>query len=233
MVAPVGVFIVSSEGPPAHQARCEQLARGLSAAAAACLGPKEAVTVLSELMNQRDGEALTPLVRGLVSAAARVEAKDSAGVCQRAAATLIQAISKGQQDVPGLKERLVESLASVLRREAFWQSRSPRCGVVAAVGTLGNPATRLGAPALLQPAFHSPPPPLPAETLVGMLKGPLCVGEAQWLVLEQLGRRYGRSFADQWDFVRFAIERKFPLDLLSPPQRPPAPGRRVAIGHRS
>jgi serine/threonine protein kinase len=57
------------------------------------------------------------------------------------------------------------------------------------------------------------------QTLVDLLKYHLCVGEARRLVLEQLSRHYGRPFADQWDFVRFAEERQLGLDLLGPPPR--------------
>jgi hypothetical protein len=66
------------------------------------------------------------------------------------------------------------------------------------------------------------PPPLRAQTLVELLKHPLCVGEARRLVLDQLQRHYNRPFADQWDFVRFATEQKLGLDLTTPPQRPQA-----------
>jgi hypothetical protein len=68
-------------------------------------------------------------------------------------------------------------------------------------------------------ALEPVPPPLPVWTLVGLLKHPLCVGEARRLVLEQLARHYGRPFADQWEFVRFAQEQKLNLDLLRPPLR--------------
>jgi hypothetical protein len=76
------------------------------------------------------------------------------------------------------------------------------------------------APALLEPAMQPLPPPLPAQTLVDLLKHPFCVGRARRVVLDQLSRHYNRSFADQWDFVRFASEQKLGLDLTSPPRRP-------------
>jgi hypothetical protein len=85
---------------------------------------------------------------------------------------------------------------------------------------LSCPGSVLIAPALLQPTLEPPPPPLPAQTLVDLLKQPFCVGEARRLVLGQLARHYQRPFADQWDFVRFAQEQELGLDLLTPPQRP-------------
>jgi hypothetical protein len=92
-----------------------------------------------------------------------------------------------------------------------------RAGTAAA---LGGPGTLLSVPALLQPALKPLPAPLPAQTLVDLLKQPLCVGEAQRVVLAQLSRHYGRPFADQWDFVRYAQEHHPGLDLTTPPQRP-------------
>jgi hypothetical protein len=64
------------------------------------------------------------------------------------------------------------------------------------------------------------PPLPPAKTLVEILKDPLCVGEARRIVLDALGTRYQRHFADQWDFVHFAEAQKLGLDFTSPPQRP-------------
>ncbi len=79
-----------------------------------------------------------------------------------------------------------------------------------------------------QPAFALPPlldaskplPPLPPQVLVNLLKHPCCVAMARRAVLDQLARRYGRPFADQWDFVRFAAEQHSDLDLTSAPTRP-------------
>jgi hypothetical protein len=46
-------------------------------------------------------------------------------------------------------------------------------------------------------------------------------GWQQWLgVLKHLGNRYGRRFANHWEFVHFALDHHLDLDLTSPPQRP-------------
>jgi hypothetical protein len=51
------------------------------------------------------------------------------------------------------------------------------------------------------------------------------VGDYRSVVLDQLGSRYGRRFADQAEFERFAKERKLDLDFTTPPPRPePAAG---------
>jgi hypothetical protein len=49
---------------------------------------------------------------------------------------------------------------------------------------------------------------------------PPCIGKARRIVLDQLGNRYRRTFADVWEFVRFAEEQQLGLDLTSPPKRP-------------
>jgi hypothetical protein len=64
---------------------------------------------------------------------------------------------------------------------------------------------------------------LPTQDLVEVLKWPTCVGEARRVVLDILGQRYQRHFANQWEFVRFAQEQHLDLDFTSPPRRPTLP----------
>jgi hypothetical protein len=97
--------------------------------------------------------------------------------------------------------------------------------VTGAVGFLSGSGHAFALPALLQPAAEPLPAPLPAQVLVDLLKHPLCVGPARRVVLDQLQRRYGQPFADQWDFVRFARRHQPDLDLTSPPRRPTPAGR--------
>jgi hypothetical protein len=61
---------------------------------------------------------------------------------------------------------------------------------------------------------------LSPQTLVHLLKQPLCVGEPRRLVLQQLGRHYNRPFADRWEFVEYVHQQKLKLDLTTPPRRP-------------
>ena len=72
------------------------------------------------------------------------------------------------------------------------------------------------------PASSTPTYPcrLTTQELVDLLKMPTCFGEARHLILEQLGNRYGRKFASHWEFVRFARQQRFDLDLTTPPRRP-------------
>jgi hypothetical protein len=65
---------------------------------------------------------------------------------------------------------------------------------------------------------------LDTPDLVELLKMPTCYGEARKVVLKHLGNRYGRTFADHWEFVRYAEEHHLGLDFTSPPKRPARPG---------
>jgi hypothetical protein len=204
------------------------LAHGLSAVADR-LEPKEAATTLTVAMSRaKNSEALASLAQVLAVVVGRMEPKEGAAVCGPAAATLIQAMSTTDEPkviFSSTKGRMVlwysaEGLSTVLSREQTANfPRRPR-GVTSTVATLGGTGPPLTAPPLLLPTLEPLPPPLPAQTLVELLKHPLCVGEARRLVLGQLARHYERPFADQWEFVRFAREQKLGLDFTSPPQRP-------------
>ena len=43
---------------------------------------------------------------------------------------------------------------------------------------------------------------------------------ARRIALDQLAKRYHRSFADQWEFVEHAAKHLPDVDLKSPPKRP-------------
>ena len=79
---------------------------------------------------------------------------------------------------------------------------------------------RLGNAVMLMPAAEPLPCRLSTQQLVELLKMPTCIGEARRVILDQLGNRYRRPFADVWEFVRFAEEQQLGLDLTSPPQKP-------------
>ena len=114
----------------------------------------------------------------------------------------------------------MQDLSAVLNREPT-DRRQQR--VQSVTGAVGLGTSQMSLPLLLpvlDPALAPLPEPLPAETLVELLKHPLCVGEARRAVLDALGTRYQRTFADQWDFVRFAQQQNLGLDLTSPPRRP-------------
>ena len=57
---------------------------------------------------------------------------------------------------------------------------------------------------------------VPAVTLKGLGLAP----RTRRVVLDTLGSRYHRTFADQWEFVHFAQEQNLGFDFTSPPKRP-------------
>ena len=61
---------------------------------------------------------------------------------------------------------------------------------------------------------------LETQGLVDLLKMPTLYGRARRVVLDHLGHRYGRRFANHWEFVLFARERDPGLDFTTPPRRP-------------
>jgi hypothetical protein len=140
---------------------------------------------------------------------------------KEAAATLTQAMTETMDK--SLLRYLAQILSMVLFHEDPLRLARRRQGAGTVVGVLSCPGSVLITPALLQSGLKPLPPPLPAQTLVDLLKHPFCVGEARRLVLDQLTWHYQLPFTDQWDFVRFAQEQQLGLDLLSPPQRPGSP----------
>src|SRR5262249_22713627 len=128
---------------------------------------------------------------------------------------LIQTMSK--MAAPVERSTLAQGLSSVLTGAVFYQSHAT---VVFSVGLAPQGPAVLGTLPLLQSSFRPQPCRLSMPELVELLKHPLCVGEAGRVILDRLEDRYGRTFADQWEFVRFATEQRLGLDFTSPPQRP-------------
>jgi hypothetical protein len=205
------------------------LARGLSALSAH-MDAKEATvargraaaTLLGAMNKTRDPAALAYLAHGLSALAPGMAPKEVA----QAASALVQAMTK-TTDADALSS-LAQGLSALLSRVDSDASRQRPAAVTAAAAQLSDPWSALTAPALPQPALE-PPPPLPAPLLVDLLKAPLCIGAARRSVLDQLGRHYGRHFADQWEFARFAQDRRLGLDLLSPPPRQARPASRLRL----
>jgi hypothetical protein len=162
------------------------------------------------MKDAKDSYALRALAEGLSAVAAGLAAEDVA----RAAATLVQAM-KGFKDLPTLWA-LAQVLTSVSPAETPTRSATAAAAVASLAGT-GDPLASL---ALLIPAAEPPPCRLATQQLVELLKMPTCIGGARRVVLDQLGNRYRRTFADMWEFVRFAEEQKLGLDLTSPPRKP-------------
>jgi hypothetical protein len=84
-----------------------------------------------------------------------------------------------------------------------------------------SPSPHLGSAAILLQAVEPLPCRFTPQQLVDLLKMPTCVGEARTIILEQLGNRYKRPFADVWEFVEWAQQQEPGLDFTSPPKRNP------------
>src|SRR5262249_44624811 len=153
----------------------------------------------------REEGALGYLARAVAAVAARMGPEQAA----QAAASLLDATR-------GFPEWLQEDSARALGMllvEVPPAARRRQAEVAAAAGGGAGP------PRLRLPFFLAPAGPLPCrlstQQLVDLLKQPTCFGAARRLLLDHLGRRYERRFADQWEFVRFATERDLDLDLTS------------------
>ncbi len=198
----------------------QQIAPAL-AALSAWLPPERAAAVLTTAMERTsDHLALTTLARGLAGVATRLPPERAVAVygwaMERAARTAHLPGHAG----PTMRARF----AAILTRLPPSQIKARTDAAAASVGLAAMPDPMLLPPPPLWHAAAPLPPPLPPQALVDLLKQPFCVGVARRAVLDQLERRYGRPFADQWDFARFALERKLGLDLTSPPKRPAPPG---------
>jgi hypothetical protein len=112
----------------------------------------------------------------------------------------------------------IESLNALLTDDSRSEVSRRMVAVATVVGLVS--ATPFAAlPAL--PVVSEPLPCcLSTQDLIELLKMPTCFGEARKVVLKHLGNRYGRTFANHWEFVRFAQEQHLDLDLTSPPKRP-------------
>ncbi len=87
---------------------------------------------------------------------------------------------------------------------------------------MAGSAHPLASLAFLPAAVEPLPCRLSSQQLVDLLGLPTCIVEARRVILDHLKTRYKWTFADQWEFVRFATEQKLGLDFTSVPVRPDA-----------
>jgi hypothetical protein len=197
------------------------LAQGLSAVAAR-MEPREAAqasahaarTLIQVMSTTNDPNALRTLAEGLSAVAARMEPREASNVSTVAAALLTLALSRNSNPDSA------QALSTVLGDQDESPRRHRIRAVAATVGYLQDNRGFPGALVLLRPAAEPFRHWLSDQELVELLKLPLCVGPARRAILDHLGNRHGRTFTDQWDFVRFAEERKLGLDFTNPTQRP-------------
>jgi hypothetical protein len=159
-------------------------------------------------------EDLCALAIGIGSLASRSDDADTARLARNLAYTLCSRRDVNQsvrwRGTPG--DHLDEVLTAAGPSEV-----GPRTATVAsAVGlSAAMPFSALAA----LPAAEPLPCRLSIQDLVELLKMPTCWGEARKVVLKHLGNHYGRTFANHWEFVRFAQERHLDLDFTTPPRR--------------
>src|SRR5262249_60055338 len=118
--------------------------------------------------------------------------------------------------LPALGQGLPAAPSAVTPAEIPSRTATAASAVAFPAGA-GDPLTAL-APVLR--AAEPPPCRLSTQQLVELLKMPTCISEARRIILDQLGNRYQRRFADVWEFVRFAQEHLPDIDLTTPPKRP-------------
>jgi hypothetical protein len=178
-------------------------------AAAAC--GQAAATLIQAMKKAKNQYDLKNQVYGLSGLLTRMEPREAASVCSQAVVLL----SDKELDQGTATDLLLNLLG-----DADWGPWGSTYMVsVAGIGT--TPQSSLIVVGVIPRVFLIRAPRMPAKALVDLLKQPLwCNGDARRVVLRQLGLHYQRSFADQWEFVRFAKKRKLDLDLTTPPKRP-------------
>jgi len=209
------------------------------ASVAATLGPEEvartAAALTQAMRDPKNVNELFQLAQSLSTVAPYMEPQEAA----KAAGSLIQVM----QDSPIF---LASALSAVLSAAPPAEIPSRSAKSASAVAFPTGPGHALMALALVIVAAE--PDPLPAmpctarfddkgqlipaakpelrpcrlstQQLIELLKMPTCMGGARRIVLDQLEKRYRRTFVDAWEFVRFAGDENLSLDFTTPPQRP-------------
>ena len=184
---------------------------------AARLEPKDAGQVAAALA-QAIKDTKDP---NTVSWLAMVLSMVAAGQEPRAgAAALAQALRDTNN--PFVLRALAKGLSAVAARLEPGEAAQASSSFVQAMTYAKGPNTVASLAQALSALLSPEPPPcrLSTQQLVELLKTPPCIGEARRVVLDQLGNRYKRRFADAWQFVRFAKEQHLDLDFTTAPQRP-------------
>src|SRR5581483_10968698 len=122
-----------------------------------------------------------------------------------------------QTDSPNIERTFADALDRVLLMTGPSQLRRRAIDVASAAGGQGF------APFAAVPSDMVAAEPLrcrlSTQDLVDLLKMPTCYGEVRKVVLQHLGNRYGRRFADHWEFVEYAQQHDLKLDFTTPPVR--------------
>jgi hypothetical protein len=176
-----------------------------------------AANLIQAMTTIKDAVGLYYLSLGLSAVAARMEPGRAAETCAQASATLTRAMNSTGEKVA--LARVPEGLSALLAGVDHPEQGRRAVALTGAFGCAADGYAPLACLPLLRPALEPLPCRLSTPQLVELLKQPLFVNEARRIVLDHLGQRYGRRFADLWEFVAWAREHEPNLDLTTPPQR--------------
>ena len=204
----------------------KQLAESLSAVVGR-MDPVQAADILVTALNKETYPgARKQLAVGLSAVAGRMDPVQAAKVYREVVDILLAAmnnclfVTEGRNPKWSDDIRLAESFSAFLSGISPQDRESARNARIHASCSFATPHNLLPSLPLLLPTSNPRPKPLPPQTLVELLKHPLCVGEARRIVLDALEYTYQQSFKDQWEFVEYARKHQPQLDLLTPPKRP-------------
>jgi hypothetical protein len=181
--------------------------------------------LMQALEKETDGDSRQTLAVELAAVASRLNQADAIDLCERA----IRKLQSSLEQAPN-EERIAPSTYAYDRRYTLdpFLTNTSRSEVnvrAAAVATAVGWSVQGCVPPL--PALPVASEPLPCclatQDLVELLKMPTCFGGARQVVLAHLGNRYGRRFANHWEFVRFAKEQQLDLEFTTLPKRPSRP----------
>jgi hypothetical protein len=174
--------------------------------------------LLSEaLAKETNACAQSFVAQGLAAVAARLSPEEAARYAGAAARLLSEALAKVSPSTT--QYSLAQGLATVAAR--LGPTEAARRSLLAARALAETPWPHpLAGLAALALAAQPLPSHFSTQELVNVLKWPTCVGPFREEVLRQLGNKYNRSFADQWEFVDFAEKHLPDVDLTTPPKRP-------------
>lgn len=176
------------------------------------LPPVEAAGLLADSLMLCEGFTALPLSRTLETLPDRAED------AERLATAILPYLFRALARKPANDYRYI---AVAVEGTLLVTERARRAGAVASsFGIAANGQSVLATLPALIPVTIPFPSRLSAQHLVDLLKHPLCVGSPRRAVLDALEGRYGRKFADLWEFVAFAEKDHPELNLLTPPKRP-------------
>jgi serine/threonine protein kinase len=151
------------------------------------------------------------LGRGLSALADHMEPRAAVRTCSQTAAGVMRAFAMAKTD--STPDNSARSLSIVLARFDPREQAHRSSTVVSAIGLMESSYPLFTAPVFLKKALEPLPCRLSPQELVDLLKHPTCIVHSRRIILDQLESHYHRRFADQWAFVRFAMDQKLDLDL--------------------